>query len=303
MSLPSCSLWIFVARTDIPFMMETIPHLARINNFAFEEKVLAIDTAPLTGEKVNRPGVGTMQELRDCARQLLEMGAVDRAIDINYDSSYRDRVYRKHFGTPMRATHNYKGYPILGSIFKIEECKSDYMLHFDSDMMMYQNPDCSWIAEGIELMEAHPQMLFVRPLAGPPSDKPVTEPFERFSSFGSRVYLINCQRFDRLLPLPIIWRSYYQKIFDRLPNNLKTTINHLTGKGKLESWEIMVSRKLEKTDYFRANLTNPKAWTLHPKDRSPKFIEALPQIIARIERGDYPAEQAGDYDLISELWF
>ncbi|WP_414542043.1 hypothetical protein [Nostoc sp. CCY0012] len=153
MKTPSCSLWIFVARTDTSFLLHTIPHLVKMNNFPFEERVLVVDTAPLMGHTVNRPFIGTMQELRECTEKLLEAGIVDRIVDINYDPSYHDSMYRKHFGQPIRFTHNYKGYPILGSIFKIEECKSDYILHFDSDMLLYQKSNYSWIEEGIKLMQ------------------------------------------------------------------------------------------------------------------------------------------------------
>ncbi|ACK67718.1 conserved hypothetical protein [Rippkaea orientalis PCC 8801] len=313
MSLPSCSLWIFVARTDVPFILYTIPHLVKMNNFPFEEKVLAIDTAPLTGDKVSRLGIGTMEELRNCTQKLLKSGVVDRVVDINYETSYRHRLSQKHFGSPLRSTHNYKGYPILGSIFTIEECKSEYMLHFDSDMLLHQDIDYNWIAEGIKLMQKYPKMMSIRPLTGPPakegkiyqfsSYEEDPDGFYRFKFFGSRVYLINCQQFASLTPFPIIWCSYRQKFIDQFPLGLKILLNNLTGKGKLESWEVMVSKKLEESDYFRAVLTQSKAWTLHPKDRSPEFIQALPDIIKRIEAGDYPIEQAGHYDLIPELWY
>ncbi|NES82348.1 MAG: hypothetical protein F6K10_13610 [Moorea sp. SIO2B7] len=313
MGLPTCSLWILVARTDIPFMMHTIPHLVRMSNFPFRERVLAIDTAPLTGDKIGRPGIGTMEDLRDRTQQLLKTGVVDRLVDLNYDPTYRDRVYRKHFGSRIRPTHNYKGYPILGTIFTIEEAKSDYMLHFDSDMLLHQQPDYSWIEESMNLMEKHPEIMSFRPLTGPPREdgslhqrvsyEKDPDGFYKFKFFGSRVYLINSKGFDQLLPLPIIWRPYRQKFMEKLPLKLQTTLNYIAGKGKLDSWEIMVSQKLEQTDYFRGVLANTKAWTLHPKDRSPEFIQALPSIIERIEAGDYPPEQAGYYDLISELWF
>lgn len=310
---PSCSLWFFVARTDISFMMHTLPHLVRMSNFPFQEKVLAIDTAPLSGEKVHRPGIGTMEDLHACTEALLAQGVVDRLVDFNYDPHYRARLYRKHFGSALSCTHNYKGYPILGSIFKIEECQSDYMVHFDSDMMMYQEPGSSWIAEAIALMENNPKIMFARPLAGPPTEDgqllpPVKAEFNpqgfyKFKNFGSRLYLVNCKRFEQLLPLPIIWRDYRQSWLDDLPEGMKTALNLLTGRGKLDSWEIMVSRQLQQSDYFRINLTNPKAWTLHPKDRSPAFLQALPSLLERIESGDFPPRQAGFYDLISDLWF
>jgi hypothetical protein len=303
MTNPSCSLWIFVARPDTSFLLQTIPHLVKVNNFPFEERVLAVDTAPLMGDKVTRPFIGTMEELRECTEKLLQAGVVDRIVDINYDADYHKQVYKKHFGTPIRFTHNYKGYPILGSIFSIEECKSDYMLHFDSDMLMYQQPNHNWIAEAVKLMEENPKMMFARPLAGPPTNEKKSEPFDVFKTFGSRAYLIDCKRFDKFLPIPVLWRNYNTKWINNLPTKLQTVLSNLTGKGKLDSWEIMVTLGLEQTDYFRANLTNPAAWTLHPKDRSPAFLAALPNIIARIEAGDFPAQQAGEYDLIPEAWY
>ena len=53
----------------------------------------------------------------------------------------------------------------------------------------------------------------------------------------------------------------------------------------------MVSKQLEKTEYFRGVLTNSQAWTIHPKDRSPEFIKALLEIINKIEAGVYPQEK------------
>jgi len=313
MNLPTCSVWILVARTDIPFMMFTIPHLLKMSNFPFTERVLAVDTAPLSGDKVSRPGVGTMEELRRNTQELLEKGIVDRVVDINYDRNYQNQVYQKHFGFPLRQSHNYKGYPILGTIFTIEECKSDYMLHFDSDMLLYQQSDFSWVEEGMKLSEKHPEIMSFRPLTGPPSSENNiyqkkdyqydANGFYKFKFFGSRAYLINKKTFDKLLPLPIIWRPYRKKIMEKLPNQLQTLLNYTFNKGKLDSWEIMVSKQLEETGSWRGVLADKRAWTLHPKDRSPAFIQALPNIIERIEAGEFPEAQAGHYDLISDLWY
>jgi hypothetical protein len=310
---PSCSLSILVARTDIPFMMHTIPHLVKMCNFPFAQRLLAVDTAPLSGDKVNRPGVGTMEQLRDYCSQLLAAGVVDKVVDIDYSETYQRQVYRKHFGTDrIRQTHNYKGYPILGTIFSLEAVPGDYVLHFDSDMMLHQQPDYNWIEAAIALHQDHPEVVFTRPLAGPPTEDGQllqeresygqSDGFHHFKTFGSRAYLINRQRFDQLLPLPILWRSYKNKAFNALPTSLKTQINYATGKGKLDSWEIMVTQQLQRADWLRANLDSPKAWTLHPNERRPEFLQALPALIAKVETGWYPPEQAGHYDLKLEPW-
>ncbi len=308
----TCAVSIMVARTDLPFMMETIPHLMRMCNFPFTERVLFIDTAPLSGEKVNRPGVGSMEQLRENCDRLLTSGVVDKLVDMDYCAAYRDRIYRKHFGATIRSTHNYKGYPIFGSIFSLEEVEGDYVLHFDSDMLLYQEPGYNWILEGIKLLQKHPEVMAVRPLTGPPTPDGSLhqsipydrdpDGFYRFKFFSSRAFLINRKRFDSLLPLPVMWRSYKNTILNRLPTSVKTSLNCLTGKGLLDSWELMVSKRLEETVYVRGVLDSPKAWTLHPKDRGPEFIAALPKIIETIEAGLYPPSQIGHYDLLLPDW-
>ena len=309
--MPRCSLSIMVARTDIPFMMETIPHLVRTSQFPFVEKVLFIDTAPLSGDKVGRPGIGTLEQLRANCANLQRRGLVDRLVDMDYDRAYRQRLYRKHFGSVPKPTHNWKGYPILGTIFSLEETVGDYVVHFDSDMLQYQRPDHSWIRAGIELMTQRPEILFVRPLAGPPRPDgkleqkvpyDVDDGFYRFKFFGSRAYLLHKATFEQFLPVPVLWMDYKNAWLQRLPARVLTWLNHWTGRGKLDSWEVMISRELERTSGWRATLASPDAWTLHPVARGEAYIQALPEIIADIERGQYPAGQEGRYDLDLPLW-
>ncbi len=314
MTYPSCSLWFFAARTDTWYMMNTIPHLVRASNFPFQERVIALDTAPLSGEKVHRPGIGTMAELKECCRKLIDMGVIDRVVEMNYDPDYIKSVYLKHFRSAIRPTHNYKGYPIFGSIFKIEACQSDYVVHYDSDMMLYQEANYTWIEEGIRLMEKHAQMIFYRPFAGPPTaeGKMIQNPCDNFhpdgfcihNTFGSRAYLVKKERFDRLLPLSPLWQNNYKNSFlNNLPGNFKTWLNIFTGKGKLDSWETMVTKGLQQTPYYRATSANPKGWTLHPIDRSPTFRQLWPEIIKKVEAGVYPPQQAGYYDLVPSAWY
>jgi hypothetical protein len=313
MNTPTCSLWILVARTDVSFMRHTIPHLIKMSNFPFTERVLVIDTVPLSAEKARRPNIGTLEELRNCAQSLINAGIIDRFVDINYDSSYQNQVYLKHFGYKFKSTHGNVGCPILPYLFGIEEAHSEYLLHFDSDMLLYQTSKFNWIKEAITLMEKFPEIITARPLTGPPHPDGYlyqpgayeTDPngFYKFKGFSARTYLIKRSRFEDFLPIPLIWSPYRYKLFNKLPISWKATLNYLTGKGKVIPWETMVSKKLEQSDYFRAVLSNQQAWTLHPKDRSPAFINALPDIIRRIEAGDYPEGQAGHYDLIPELWY
>ncbi len=300
----SCDLSILVSRIDTRFMLQTIPHLVRTCRFPFTRRVLVVDTAPLGRRYRRRPDIGTAEELHACCTQLLQAGVVDAIAPIGYSPPDRRRIYRKHFAGPMRRTHSHGGYPILGSIFAIEESRADFLVHFDSDMLLHQDSGFSWIDEGINLLREHPDLLAVLPRSGPPhqdgrlrQQEETGEAHERdtrgiycFKTFTSRVFLIDRRRFDRLLPLR-----------PRLPV-VELLRNYLTPHNTMPEWELMVGYRLQETAFVRAELTSTRAWTLHPDERGKRFEAALPDLIARVEAGYYPPEQGGYYDLLLDLW-
>ncbi|MGH7517638.1 MAG: hypothetical protein ACREOC_09235 [Gemmatimonadales bacterium] len=300
----SCDLSILVARIDTPFMLQTIPHLVRSCRFPFARRVLVVDTAPLGRRYRRRPNIGTAEELNACCTQLLQAGVMDAIMPIDYSPHYRRRTYQKHFTGLMRQTHSSGGYPILGSIFAIEESRADFLVHFDSDMLLYQDSGFSWIEEGIKLLRDHPDLLAVLPRSGPSSrDGRLRQQEERgqayepdvrgifsFKTFTSRVFLIERRRFERLLPL-------------RPPLPVMELLrNYFTARNTMPEWEVMVGSRLRKTGFVRAELMSPRAWTLHPEERGQRFEAALPNVIARVEAGYYPAEQGGYYDLLLDHW-
>jgi hypothetical protein len=311
----NCSLWILVARTDVAFITQTIPHLVRMCDYPFAERVLAIDTAPLSGEKVLRPNLGTLNELQACCQNLKVSGVIDRIVEIDYSDIYRKKAYYKHFGSSrVLATHNWKGAPFLGYIFCIEECKTDYFLHFDSDILLYQKPGFNWVEEGIKILRGNPDILYVRPQVGPQDEnggkslykeygvKKEPGGFYKLNGFSSRCFLIDRKRFEEILPLKIMWAKRQGRIKDRLPRFMVEALHTISGMGLLESWEIMVGEAMKQSSFLRADIADNKAWTLHPPDHGEDFIKALPGIIERVERGDYPPLQAGIYDLKPEHW-
>ena len=57
---------------------------------------------------------------------------------------------------------------------------------------------------------------------------------------------------------------------------------------------LMNSKCLHRVDFLGAG---GGMWSLHPLYRSPSFYEKLPELIQRVEEGDIPDGQRGDYDL------
>lgn len=310
----TCSLSITVARTDVPFMMQTIPHLVRSCNFPFFKRVLVMDTAPLSQEKVNRPGLGSLDDLRACCQKLIDDGVMDEVLEMDYSESYRRQTYKKYFGcSEIRPTHNYKGSPMLGYIFSIDKVPGDYVLHLDSDMLLHQEPGFNWIQLGMDLLNRRDDVMFVRPFAGFPLPSQALanqtkfheydpEGFYKFTFFSLRAFLLKRSKLEQLCPMPVLWRCFKRAWMSNLPPRVLTSVNNWTGRGKLESWEIIMSRQLERMNCVRATLAHPDAWTLHPLKHGPEFVENLPKIIDRIERGEAPQEQVGYYDLQLECW-
>ena len=321
------SIWILVARTDVPYMLQTIPHQIHACNYPFAEKVLAVDTAPLIGDKRYRYDTGSQKELDRACQILIDRGVVDRVAKIDYSPDLIENIYTKYFGATQALqmldhTHNWKGSTVYASLYCIEAAKSNYYLHFDADMLLYQNTNYDWISEAIKLTDLIPEIAAIRPHCGPPhpqgkafnsNAKNFTIDERGFYSrkfFSMRTYLIRRDRFAELSPIPLMWKHrpllsryllpFLQPIFAKLECRLKGKKSPL--KGAIASFEPMASQKLEMTDYVRADLTNTEAWTIHPAQHDADFIAALPNLIKAIEQGKYPSAQAGHYDLILSEW-
>jgi len=293
MESESCSLWFLVARTDVPFMMQTIPHIIKMCNYPFAQKVVAVDTSTLSGDYISRPCIGTFTELRQCCDKLLNSGVVDRIVNVDFSGDYQEIVYKKHFGKSIGQTHNYRGAPVLGYIFLLEQAESDYLVHFNTDMLIYQHSKYNWIEEGIKAMCQYHEIACVTPLSGPPAKDGLLHqkvPYERdpcgfyrFKQFTSRKFLVDIKRFEKLLPLKILCKEGAGK--------------------KLDKWEIMISNRLKETTFFRVDLDTPSAWALHSSyTHDHTFVQNLPRIIEKIESGWYPPMQAGHYNLHMRSW-
>ncbi|MEM9003635.1 MAG: hypothetical protein AAGE59_08930 [Cyanobacteria bacterium P01_F01_bin.86] len=324
MSTP-VSIWILAARTDLPYLHQSIPHLIRTCDYPFIEKVLALDTAPLTGDKLQRYGTGSQAEVRQACQALVDAGVMDRIVEIDYDSALVHKIYTKYFGAKQAQqmqghTHNWKGSTVYASLYCIEQAASDYYLHFDADMLLYQAPDFNWITEAIQLLKEVPTIAAIRPLCGPPH--PEGKLFQRRSFekdergfyahkfFSMRAYLVDRRQFAQLSPIPLSWKCHpfwsrwLPKPFQPMGMKLEGRLRNQSGpiRGAIASFEPMTSQRMAETEYIRADLMSSQAWTIHPAKHPPEYIEALPQLIQLVEKGVYPEVQAGHYDLDLEAW-
>ena len=242
---------------------------------------------------------------------MLASGVVDKVVDIDFGEDYQKKVYKKHLGKFIPQTHNFRGAPVLGYIFLLEQAGSDYLIHFNTDMLLYQSPGYNWIEEGIKTLSRYQEIVCVTPLSGPPTEDGSlhqTVPYERdprgfyrFKQFTSRKFLIDIRRFERLLPLRILWHAKKQQPDARYPSPRAKGL--LAPEKEIDRWENMISGRLRETPYFRVDLDTRSAWALHSSQNHGRdFVENLPHIIERVESGWYPPEQAGHYNLRLASW-
>jgi hypothetical protein len=304
MSQYECVLSIQVARPDTGFMMHTVPHIIRMCGASVGKKVLFRDDAPLRGEWRSRPSVGTPEQLNACCEELLARGFVDAIVPIDSSENYRFKQYSKHLDFPWLFRHAKRGTPVLAYIAGIEIEDADYIVHFDSDMLIHQAEGHSWIEEGIGVLRACPDVMAVLPMSGPPApdgrnrqQDEIGEAyvwdeagFFRYKTFTSRLFLIDRRRFAELLPLRT-GLPLWAKVLDGL--GLRPA---------LPEWETMVAARLDATSFYRVDLASPHAWSLHPTIRGADFEAALPDLVHRVEKGEYPIAQGGYYDLLLDEW-
>ena len=267
------------------------------------QKVLRIDTSPVSGYYKDHRELSKLSELIDMGINFLNEGLIDEVLQIEYTKKSINAAYRRHFGKEFPETHCFRGYPYYGSILPFESSDSEYIAHLDSDMLIYQEKGFDWIKEAIQIMEDNPEIICCLPLSGPPlSDGQLYQgsneyKFDKkrcvylFKNFTSRIFVMNTSRFASLLPMKIDWLSWREIIKSKV-----------WGNGKMLCWEVSVTSAIEKSTFYRADLANKLAWSLHPPERGERFNSLIPQLISQIESGWFPKPQAGHYDLNLDWW-
>lgn len=230
----------------------------------------------------------------------LSAGVIDRYIPLS--GVRNDVLGRKHFGQTIPSMRDHRGVPMFGWIVGIESAKTDYVVHFDSDILLYQARDKDWISDGIEVLKADERAMFVAPMPGPPHREgklldQATPPIVdaqgnwRFRTFSSRRFLVDRTKLNALLPIPLCYVSKKRHFLMKL------------GVGEaLHNWEYCMGMALARSAYDRVHLRSSQAWTIHCPSHDAQWQTLLPSIISRVEKGEFPGEQAGLYDLQLPAW-
>jgi hypothetical protein len=308
------TLQINLAPSDLPTVVHTLPHQLRQLGGQVNDIDLTLDLHRSSRGRFaedweeRRPGMNRF------LAEVVDQWPSARVCEVDYSEQARAAVNRAFLGgaeVPRKARGGEAMYSYLWGFL---EARHDCVLHLDADMMLGGGSQ-TWVREAVRLLDGREDVVLCSPLAGPPTpdgelpahvvegihrwrgvflgrepDPPLAY---RLGHSSTRIWLARRSRFiAAVCPLRLLrspWRKRARARLDGNPpyENLEETIT-----------EAMLRTGRVRIDYLGEA---PGMWSLHPLWRSPAFFDALPGLIERVEMGDMPDEQLGDYDVGDSL--
>lgn len=291
------TLQISLAPTDFPHAQHLLPHQLRTLAGCVDEVLLVVDLHRSPG-RFSEAWEERRPKLEALIEELCAQYPNARREEVDYSDRTRTALALQFFaGVPVPLKDS-RGGPFHSYLFGLHAAKNDYVFHLDSDMLL-GGGSRTWVDEALAVLAARAEIVTVSPLPGPP----MADGRLRFAPRHG----VNP---DRTVPGGLLFRQFSTRIFlaDRsrlgpLKRKLAPPI-HLwralrVGNPPYREPENLVTRAMHERGQYRLDFLGrtPGLWSLHPKWRSPEFYAALPEIIARVERGDVPEAQRGDEEL------
>jgi hypothetical protein len=307
MALPA-TLQINLAPGDAPHARHTVPHHLRQLGGQVEEILLTVDLLPSPGPR-GAHHAQRLPGLLDGVREWERHPSV-RVREVDYGAAARAAVAERFFGGAAVPQKDCVGAPFYAYLHGLHEARHDLVLHLDSDMLLGGGSQ-AWLAEAAALLAGEDRVAVSGPLPGPPTtdgrlpaeiqwrhahaqpgssaaiDHPGPGRAYEFSHVSTRSFLVDRERLlvrvgalERLPPPP---RAHRRR----------------EGHEPVAPLEISLTEAMRARGLVRVDLlgSGPGMWVVHPPLRSEHFYAELPGLIRRIEAGDVPDEQRGDFEL------
>ncbi|MFZ2101140.1 MAG: glycosyltransferase family 2 protein, partial [Oricola sp.] len=231
--------------------------------------------------------------------------------EVDYGADAKVAVSRYFFGRDAIPDKAWDGGPFYCYFDGIKSAGDGYVLHMDADML-YGGQSQTWIAEAVDLLQRREDLLFVSPLSGPPHPDGLKgahenashayrietidgRPAYRFDTVSTRIFLMDMARFkERIGTLPLDPPSLARRLRAFLLGNPTEAL----------SAEMVLTNALRAHGLGNMHFlgSGDGMYSLHPPFHFPAFHAALPGLIARIEQGDIPDGQRGDYDINNSMF-
>jgi hypothetical protein len=302
----SATLEITVAPTDFPHAVEILPHQLRQWGGQVQEVLFTFDLHRTAhGGRFADGWEERRTPMRELLDDLCRTHPNARVAEVDYAPETMREVAAAFTGGSSMPAKNTNGAPIYPYFYGLHQARNDLVLHLDSDVM-FGGASQTWIEEAATLLAENSDVLVCNPFPGPPTVDGAlrrekaprfeySSPAYRFETMSSRLFLIGRKRLrERLFPLHLLGPI-------RRVSAIKARLH---GNPPFRAPEMSIGAAMSSAGLCRVDLlgSQPGMWSLHPVYRSEEFYRALPQLIERIEKGDIPDAQRGDYDLNDSMF-
>jgi hypothetical protein len=302
------TLHVSLAPVDWRYAEHVLPHQMRTWAGQVDEVQFTLDLKRGKG-RFGASGGQEEAHLRQTVSRLCEQYPHAHLREVDYSPDAAAGVADRFLGGKSVPEKSHYGAPFYSYFFGWHTARHDIVFHMDSDMM-FGGGSQTWVEEALSLLLRRSDVLMCSPLPGPPTEDGDLPPHMvaahsteacrvvreggpalayRMGSCSSRLFLMDRRTLAGRVG-PMIVRP------PKLRSHLRARIE---GHIPAELPEAMMTRSMRQAGMFRLDFLGeaPGMWSLHPRWRSEDFYTALPELIARIEAGDVPQEQRGDYDI------
>ena len=141
---------------------------------AFAERVLVVDARE--DGFLRQHTRGSLRDLRNAARRLVEAGWIDRIVEGPGDGEAAAALHRRWFGIPAPRGHAATGAQVASTLAGFEACRTRYVLHVDADVMVGRlDRDHDYLTDMLAAMMSDPKVLTVAFNIAMDHDRPYTE--------------------------------------------------------------------------------------------------------------------------------
>lgn len=310
------TLQINLSPGDIPYAEVLVPALVGAHPRSVEERLAIVDCCRPQRTQLVDPEMRfqepefsrRVERICAIAEDLRKSGYFDRIVYLRRGSPLFATLARKYLRGLIRETHDCWACALMAYLAAFETPTTRYVLHYDADILLHQEPGFDWSTVARDLMDEHPRALMATPRVSPPprdaangTDIPSqhnsggillgSEPaFWRVLWFSTRCFLLDRRKLEEFLPLlrgrflgETLLRKWLKRSYPPSP-------------------ETMLFRSAGEAGAWRMDLRTPRAWLLHPLDKSSRFLNLMPRLLEAVQKGYLPDEQRGWEDLRLPAW-
>lgn len=288
-------------------------------------------------------------KLEEILRGWLGSGLIDRVVRMDGEHKQLCALNEKYTGVASDATHDHHAHASAAYYLAWEAPRTRYVLHFDGDILIHEEPGSSWVGDALVALERNPKCLAVSPRIAPPQDGRAADPLVGLSRgphcgwlptwplreaaegwfspwFSTRCHFLDRDRLTQCLPLTVGTKQKSYAAANRVNRMLHPLIKQRAwityepetgwrnpGK-RLGQWlagkvpffplppEVLIHERNLEMGMEILYMNSPGAWFIHPHTKPEEFYALLPALLRSVERGVFPAEQAGMSEIDLEAW-